>query len=256
MAETIVSGPYPPKKVKELVAHMVRALGGQDADRWGFRERYWGAYAHSIFSSVFKAFLVKSQHGTDELGNNWEDLKLKTKAYGRMDARSGFQLFDNRAVRHPDLRVRPTLPPNINRQWAGFWLGNFRWYSLNKSGKNEYSKRLAGKFAWGYFKSKGYPTLLELTASLDLPILNSTGTLQRSLFPAPLSRGVYFPIDPNQVYKPRGTTLTIGTKVPYAEYVTMKRNIWPDNTSVWHKRASVAARDALYQYFPEVLQRV
>lgn len=257
MADTIdVPGSYDSDEVKELVRHMTKAIAGREPDKYGFSERYWAAFAHSMFSDIFRAFLIKSSGGTDELGDSWEDLKIRTKAYNRPDARIGLRLFDNRAVHTPSLWVRPTLDPAANKKWAGFWVSNFLFYSLNKSGKNEFSKRLSAKFAWGYFKSRGYPTLLGLTSDLTLPILNKTGTLQRSLFPAPLSRGVYFPIDPNQVYKHAGGRLTIGTKVPYADYVSMKRKIWPDDTSVWESRASTNARNAIFEYFPEVMRRL
>ena len=257
MADTVdVPGSYDEEKVRELALHMARATSGVDPDTYGFGNRYWSAFAHSMFSDIYRAFLIKSEGGTDELGDSWEDLKPETKAYNRPDARVGLQLHDNRAVRHPELKVRPTLDPTANKRWAGFWLSNFKWWSLNKTGKNEYSKRLSAKFAWGYFKAHGYPTLLGLTSDLTIPILDKTGVLKRSLFPAPLSAGVYFPIDPNQIYRYSGGRLTIGTKVPYAEYVDMRRKLWPEDTSAWEARAATQARNAIFEYFPEVLKRI
>ena len=249
MAQRTIKGDFPPSKIKELVTHTSRAICGTEPDRYRVAERFWSAVAYSLFESIFTAFLTKSRHEVDELGLSWKDLDPKTKAYSRPDARTGLALYDNRAVRHPGLRVRPTLPPGINKQWGGRWLALY----MNVFSENGAA---AGGSTWDYFKAKGYPTLIGLTRDMKLPILNKTGTLQRSLFPAPLAGGIYVPIDQNQIFRLSGNRLTIGTKRPGVTAIDKERPLWPKDTSRWRARALEAGRDALYEFFPQLLTQL
>lgn len=249
----LIKGNFPPEKVKELVTHTTRAICGLEPDRYRIAERFWSSVAYSLFESIFTAFLTKSRHETDELGQSWKDLDPKTKAYNRPDARSALALYDNRAVRHPHLKVRPTLPPNINKQWGGRWLGIY----MNLFGATgEEGKAAAGGSTWDYFKAKGYPTLIGLTHDMRLPILNKTGALQRSLFPAPLSGGFYMPIDPNQIFRIQGSKLSIGTKRPGVSHVDKTRPLWPRDTSKWRAKALEAGRETLYEQIPILLTQL
>lgn len=252
MDQRTVKGDYTTNKVKELVRHTSRAICGIEPDRYRVAERFWSAVAYSLFESIFTAFLTKSRHEVDELGQGWKDLDPKTKAYSRPDARSTLILYDNRAVLHPGLKVRPTLPPGINKQWGGRWLGLY----MNVFGENADGKEAAAGSTWDYFKAKGYPTLIGLTRDMKLPILNRTGKLQQSLFPAPLVGGYYIPLDQNQIYRISGNKLTIGTKRPGVTAIDKERPLWPQDTSKWRARALEAGRSALYDHLPILLQQI
>lgn len=249
----ILRGNYTRETINKTVSHLKGVVTGKEADTFGVGLRFWSAVAHSLFTDIFAAFLVKSQHGTDELGLSWKDLSPEYKAYGRMDARSGFATYDNRAVNTPELRVRPTLPPAANRAWGGRWLGIMM--GINAF-EDDNSKRVAGGATWNYFKAKGFPTLKGLTRNLQLPILHKTGTLQSSLFPAPLSGGIYFPLDSNQIFRPGSGTLTIGTKRPHITAIDRDRPLWPKNIRPWLDRALVKGRDVLAEEFPKVLAQM
>jgi hypothetical protein len=245
-----------PERLREIIRHAGRAISGKDPDTHGIAQRYWSAVTYSLFESIFTAFLAKSRHEQDELGQTWTDLAPETKAYGRPDARQHLTLYDNRAVRNPALRVRPTLPPGINRQWGGRWLGLYLQLTSKHGEGDSVSKNIAGGNTWEYFKALGYPTLIGLTTNMTLPLMNRTGTLQKSLFPWPLSGGLYVPIDQNQVVRMTPGKLTIGTKLKYAGAADELRPLWPRDISVWLDRANGAGRDAVYEHLPLVIQRI
>lgn len=249
----IIKGNYPPEKVQKLVTHAAKAIAGKESDRYDIAIRFWSAMTYSLFESIFAAFLEKSKHGTDELGDSWKDLTPETKAYNRPDARTGLTLYDNWAVLTPELRVRPTLPPSINRQWGGRWFGIY----LHLFGTvGNQGRKVAGGSTWEHFKAMGYPTLIGLTRDMKLPLLNKTGTLQRSLFPSPLSGGIYVPLDTNQIFRPGNGKLQIGTKRPGVTAIDKTRPIWPKNVSKWISKANGAGRDAVYDFLPSVLAKL
>lgn len=248
-----IRGNFTPQEINHLVRYTAKCIRGTVPDHYRVGERFWSAVAHSLFESIFSAFIIKSNHGKDELGISWKDLKPETKAYSRSDARSSLTLYDNRAVNTPSLRVRPTLPPAINKAWGGRWLGILMKYNM----ETEAGKQIAAGSTWEYFKAKGYPTLIGLTKNMKLPILRKTGALQRSLFPAPTKGGIYIPLDPNQICDIGRGTLTVGTRIPYAEAVAEKRPLWKKRASkLWIDRALDAGRDAVWDYFPKLMIRL
>lgn len=249
----LIKGNYSPDQVRKLITHVAKAVAGQEPDKYDLALKFWSAMTHSLFESIFAAFLAKSRHEADEFGNTWKDHAPETKAYNRPDARTGLTLYDNRAVQTPELRVRPTLPPSVNRQWGGRWLGI---YMQLFAAEGNFGKKVAGGSTWEYFKAKGYPTLISLTENKKLPILNKTGTLQRSLFPAPLVGGIYVPIDENQIFRPGKGRLEIGTKRPGITNIDKSRQLWPKNISRWIDKATAAGRDAVYEQLPQVLNQI
>lgn len=241
---TVVSSP---EKVRRAIQLAYQAISGEAPDRYGIAERFWSAVAHSLFSSIFIAFLAKSRHERDELGFQWIDHKPRTKAYSRPDARRSLSLTGPKR--------RPTLSDSQDRAWRGRFRAIYARLAVRMTERD--ARAIAAASAWNWVKDHmGAETLLSLTRGMLLPILNRTGTLQRSLFPAPLVRGSYRPIDPNQVYRPAPGSLEIGTRVPYTLAVDRARPVWPKRISLWLARAVQAGRDAVLEYLPEVLQRM
>jgi hypothetical protein len=249
-----IRGNFSPDELRRLLVHTAKAVAGQEPDTYGLSLKFWSAMSYSLFESIFAAFLAKSKGLNDDLGNSWKDLAPETKAYNRPDARTGLTLYDNRAVNTPDLRVRPTLPPSINRQWGGRWYGLYV-HLFTAIGDNE-SKKVAGASTWEHFKALGYPTLIGLTQNMKLPILNKTGALQRSLFPAPLKAGIYVPIDKNQIFRSEKGRLVLGTKRPGITNIDKQRPLWPKNISKWIDKATAAGRDAVYEALPNIIERL
>jgi len=235
------------KKLTALVKHVQAVILGKEIDKYGFAKRFWGAVAHSMFTSIYDAFLIKSSGGTDELGFKWIDLHPKTKAYSRPDARRGLHL--------PGPKSRPTLTPAQDRAWRGLFVR--LWHRLELHMDSDSARDIAAASAWIRVKDfYGATTLIEMLRDAKLPILNKTGALQASLFPAPLANGTYSPINPDQVYRATSGSLTIGSKLPYAAYVDEKRPLWPDKAIVWVDRATAAGRDALHTHLPTVIKQL
>jgi hypothetical protein len=247
----VIKGNFRKEDAQKAIEHTKKVIAGLEPDTYGLGLRFWSAVSHSLFTSIFDAFLVKSNHGTDDLGLSWKDLSPEYKAYGRPDARRGLPLYDNRAVRTPSLRVRPTLNPSANRAWGGRWFALYLYLQGEEGGKE-----IAGGNTWDLFKAKGYPTLIGLMGNLKLPLLNRTGILQRSLFPAPLTGGLYIPLDKNQIFKPENGKLTIGTKRPHIGDIDKERPIWPKSIKPWLDKATAAGRDAIVEYLPTLLEQI
>lgn len=269
---------YTKRQVEAIIRGGINACNGRGPDLHGFARVMRGAIAYSLFSSIHQAFLEKSAHGRDELGFQWIDLKAQTKAYQRMDARKGLSL--------PGPKYRPTLSASQDRVWRGIFARVMR--RLSKRGftsRRERSRMSARTYkqtvkercnnaaaisagaAWEFVKEQmGAVTLIGELAAAKIPLLQDTHRLIESLEPAPLnSDGSYSPINTDQVYTTgRGSgltasvpspNLTIGTRVPYAEYVHKLRPLWPANLSVWVSRAVAAGSDAVTKHLAEVLRR-
>jgi hypothetical protein len=265
---------YTKKQVEEIMAGGVRAINGRGPDIHGFARVFQGAVAYSLFSSIHQAFLIKSDLSVDELGSRWRDLKPKTKAYSRMDARAHLDL--------PGPKYRPTLTDAQDRVWRGIYARILRKkrgrgftsakerkgmskkeYKETVSERRSAANSIAAGAAWIFVKEHmGAFTLLQ-ECQVKIPVNQRTGRLVQSLEPAPLmGDGSYRPINSDQVIRGSGTgvtvsvpnsTLTIGTKVPYSEYVDKQRPLWPRRIGVWMDRATDAGRDAILEHLAKIV---
>lgn len=265
-------------QVAAIVANGVRACNGRGPDTYGFARVFQGAIAYSLFSSIHKAFLAKSNHGLDELGFSWIDLKARTKAYGRMDARVGLDL--------PGPKYRPTLNAAQDRVWRGIFSRIARKirgrgftsakeregmskkkYKATVAARRGAASGIAAGAAWTFVKDHmDATTLIDSCRDVKVPLLQRTKRLIQSLEPAPLMPdGSYRPINRDQVAtngagagltaSVPNSSLTIGTRVPYAEYVDQDRPLWPRHLGVWMDRAVDAGRDAVAAHLAEILRK-
>lgn len=277
MADEYAKTKYTKAQVAAIIRNGIAACNGRAPDTYGFARVLKGAVAYSLFDSIHRAFLDKSAHGVDELGFKWIDLKAKTKAYKRMDARAGMSL--------PGPKYRPTLTPPQDKVWRGIFARVMR--RLSKRGftsKRERSRMsrkvynqtvrsrrsnaagISAGAAWEFVKDHmGAITLIGELGGKQIPLMQDTHRLVESLEPAPLnSNGSYSPINSDQIASggnPSGhtvsvqnPTLTLGTRVPYAEHAHKLRPLWPSNISIWMDRATEAGRDAVAVRLTEVLR--
>jgi hypothetical protein len=231
-----------------IVRHMYLAIDGRAGDRYGFSAIFWGAIAHSLYQSIYSAFLVKSSHGTDSLGNYWKDIKPETKAYSRPKARIGLTL--------PGPKYRPTLPPGLDKVWRRVYARNFSRLALVMD--EDDARGIAAAKAWNTVKDMGAWTLIGTLGVKQMPLLNRTGRLEESLVPNPLSSGgfgagQYEPANADQIFRIASGSLEIGTKVEYAEAVSVKRPIWPRRIGPWMEQAVEAGRDAIFTHLRIVI---
>lgn len=239
--DSVVRTRYTRAQARAIMRQAVDAINGRAPDTHGFREVFFGAIAQVLFARIYEAFQAKSAHGTDELGNRWVDLRPKTKAYGRMDAREGIPL--------PGPKYRPTLNRRLNKVWK-------RIYSrvLRKLGEDH--NDIAAGAAWNRVKGMGAITLIGERRDVPIPILQKTGRLAASLEPSALDGdGSYHPVNFDQIVRVQQHELILGTRVPYAEAVDKSRKIWPPSLAAWMDDAVDAGRAALQRRLVEVLRR-
>ena len=101
------------KDIIKRIRDIPKIITSGRPDPKGYRDYFWGVVAHSLFTDLFKAYEIKSEHGVDELGHKWKDVSRKTKAYHR----------DDRGALKKDLRRRrsdtstPGLLTPADRDW-------------------------------------------------------------------------------------------------------------------------------------------
>lgn len=240
-----------PLVVAELVESIGDVLSGKNpSDPNGIHSAFWSAFAHNLATSVHRAFIAKSEHGKDELGQSWPDLTDKTKAYSRPDARRGLTLHKNKPTKAGNVN-RPTLSPEQDKVWRALFVQNVMFFRLMMS-EGE-AAREASKIAWSYVKKRlGATTILEYAKGQAVLLLQRSGRLEKSLRPGLFSGEKYIaPTD--QVCRIDQKGLTWGTSVEYASRVSEKRPLWPDNIDPWIVRALNAGIDAVIKKLKEAL---
>lgn len=224
----------PASAVAALVESIGDVLNGTKPDPHGIAEVFWSAFAHSLATSVHCAFIVKSSHGKDELGQSWPDLDPKTKAYSRPDGRKGLPLHTGKPTVYGNTH-RPTLTKEQDRMWRILFVKKLAYFRTQMTGPEASAE--AAKVAWNYVKSKmGATTILAYASNRTLLLLQRSGRLETSLRPGEFSGEKYSPpID--QVFTIDQKGLTWGSAVEYASKVSVKRPLWPESIDVWLKRA-------------------
>lgn len=226
MPDTIITTKTP-RVVNDLIDSLGEVLSGDKPDLHGVKEAFWSAFAHSLATSVHKAFLIKSAHGTDELGQKWPDLDPKTKAYSRPEARKGLPL--------PGPKSRPTLTTEQDKEWRRIYATRLAW--LRTQGTEAEAKTHAAAIAWNYVKKElGATTILAFAKDQILLLLQRSGSLEKSLRPGSFSGEKYNPPD-GQIFKIEKSGLTWGSSIEYASRVDKKRPLWPKNIDPWITRA-------------------
>lgn len=248
MAEQVVTTKAP-AEVARIIESLGDVLAGNKPDSQGIAEVFWSAFAHSLAQSVHAAFIVKSEHGKDELGQSWPDLDPKTKAYSRPDARKGLVLHGGKPTEYGNTH-RPTLTVNQDKQWRAVFVKKLAFLRTQMS--NADAAREAAKLAWSVVKKSGATTILEYAKDRTILLLQRSGRLEKSLRPGSISGSAYSPPD-NQVYRRDKNSLTWGTAVEYANRVSKKRPLWPANIDVWIRRAIDAGVTAIINKLKESL---
>lgn len=233
MSDTIITTKTP-KVVNDLIDSLGEVLSGDKPDLHGIKEAFWSAFAHSLATSVHKAFLIKSAHGTDELGQKWPDLDPKTKAYSRPEARKGLALHNDKPTKAGN-RNRPTLTKEQDKEWRRIFVSRLAWLRTQVSDSEASSQ--AAAIAWNHVKKvMGATTILAFAKDQILLLLQRSGSLEKSLRPGSFSGEKYSPPD-GQVFKIEKSGLTWGSSIEYASRVDKKRPLWPKNIDPWITRA-------------------
>lgn len=106
----------PRHEVEAILRSIPDAIKGTGPDQYGLGIVYRSALAHSLLTSIYEGYIVKSLGGTDDCGHSWPDISPWTKAYHRPSARAGLEL--------PGPKRRPTLDATQDRVWRAIFADN------------------------------------------------------------------------------------------------------------------------------------
>jgi hypothetical protein len=232
-------------EVKKLIRDLPGMLSGRINSRFALHKIFWGAVAHSLFTSIHQAFQDKSYHEPDDLGNSWRDLTRHTKAYKRDVSQGGtsrslisIRRRNMRKDRHGERLGLGILTAAQYRAWKTIF------------------GRLAAQVAWARLKDMGAKTMWDVLGSRHLRINIRTGALLNSVRPGKFdpSSG-YKKGDKNQVYKLHRGSITLGSGLARANHVgNHHRPIWPEEIDGWIDKAVEFGRDAVYERLSQILE--
>ena len=195
-----------------------------------YKKRYEALLLYHLFTIIHINFLIKAAGGADSLGNRWLPLSQHTNIYK--------QFYRGERKQYGVRQYKDSigiLTPRLSKLWKGVYR------SLIARGK---SPGVAAKLAWGLVRSKGGRTKKNLLGGRKTQILIATRRLEKSLQPGRVVGDTYIP-RPEQIASVMGTTVRVGSSVPYASEVSEKRPAIPHNINPWIAEASRKAMDQI-----------
>lgn len=226
-------------ELKKAIANVGKYISGKKMDIYGVRTAFFRTVAQFFYAKIYEAYIVKSEGGTDELGNKWKPLSPSTIAQ-RPISRGELSLLGlskkQTGVSIKD-RTRGLLTPDENRAWKAIYSSRLR--RLLVEYPEPVAKQIAAKLAWGFVKKRGALLKKDVLGSRDVLILRVTDTLLKSLKPTEGTTGDYRPRK-YQIYNIKSGSLELGSDVPYAKYHKNVRPPVPDNWREWGAEAREA----------------
>jgi len=78
MAELRVKTKLGSREVRRRLASLPKIIAGEQPDPLGLRRVFFAIVARRLYELIYEAFIIKSQGGSDSLGNSWRGLKKAT----------------------------------------------------------------------------------------------------------------------------------------------------------------------------------
>ena len=223
-------------------------------DKYSIRRVFWSTLGHEIFSRLYDSYRIRSEGGTDDLGNVFKPLARSTIAnrkIGRGNLGSLKFTKKQSGTSFKD-RQRGLLTPTENRKWKAIYFNVFNELLVTMDW-NE-AKATAAKIAWGVLKKNGARTKIQDLGDRNVLIMRDTDTLYESFHPGDKGARTYRPTE-NQIFEVDGTTATIGTSVEYASFHNETRPTIPDNIQPWVNESIDLAFNGVMDHIKnEVLQ--
>lgn len=227
------------REITKLLKGIPEAIAGRGEYKVKYiRTRFFANFANHFFTKLSEAYEAKSEGGTDEFGNSWKPISERTKIYRRLtrQERRQFGVGSNKG--------RGLLTLQEDREWKRTFAMYFHRFSYTMGEKA--AKALAARLAWVRVKQMGAKTKKEMFKGRKATILVETGRLKKSFKPSSISTGYYRP-NKDQIAVFQSSTITLGTKVPYASYVDKDRPLFPkpDQYQKWIDEGVQKAVDAI-----------
>ena len=214
--------------VKMIFRRIPGYIDGTYPDRHRIGSVFWSNLSYMLFLKAREMYRIKSEGGTDELGNKWKPLAKSTVAK-RPIGKGGLNklgLTKKQSDTAFKDRSRGLLTPAQNAQWKKIYAGVLS--RLITSLPEKAAKAQAAKIAWGKLKKAGAETKKEKLGNRNVLIMRVTDTIYDSLKPSNPDGSFYRPRK-NQLYHKVGNMLSIGTLVEYAHFHNSTRPVFPDN---------------------------
>ena len=237
------------RQIKTIINNIPLYISGERFDRFGVGRVFWSTLAAEFYSRLYASYKVRSEGGSDDLGNSFAPLTKTTIAMrpiarGSLGAlgltkRSGTALQD---------RQRGLLSPSENKEWRQIYSRVLT--SLIPRVGVDRAKQIAAATAWKKLKEKGALTKKDTLGSRDVLIMRVTDAIFNSLKPSSSgSRG--YRARHNQIYEQVGKQLVLGTEVEYARFHNNTRPVIPDNAEQWASEATSIAFNAVANHIAE-----
>ena len=242
--------------VERVFKNIPRYIDGSLNDTHKIGGVFWTTLTRCMFNKLHYSYKVRSEGGSDDLGNTFEPLKRSTVAQrpiGRNNLK-GLGLTKSQSGTAFKDRKRGLLTPEQDKEWRkkyGRTLSQLvRKMSLTKA------KKIAAATAWNYVKEElGAQTKLERLGDRDVLIMRVTDRIFNSLEPTQGSETSYRPRR-DQIAERVGNKLEIGTAVEYAKFHDQTRPVIPDGIERWVDQCFDYAIQTVHEYIvDEVLQR-
>lgn len=239
--------------MRRLIQDLPGILTGKKNSRFNLHKLFWGAIGYKLLESIHDAFEVKSYGLPDELGNEWVELTKEYKAYKRPISRGDLpQNVINRVSRTKKSDRLGLLTPGQYKAWKQIF--GIIYHAYKDKMPDDAALKLAGQLAWTRMKNQGAITKIGTLGERDLLLLRITDNLYASLSPGKFNpESGYSKVSRKQIFIISRGKLTIGTNVPYANMVSAKRPIWPEDISRWLDEAVDFAMDAVMSKIQTVI---
>ena len=195
-----------------------------------------------ILTHISRAFIEKSDGGTDEAGDRWQPLSPKTIAYSR-----GKKLR-TRTERKRDIHPSQALSEKQKQRWRYLYRQGLDIFKGNKGN--------AARRAWAILKQEGATTLLNKYGTRNVKILQDTGALLKSISPGSKSK--------DQVFRIEDQAIIIGTtrKGAAAHHHGVpgklpQRRLWPEPgkwPNSWWKEITEEVKQTVIQITEELVR--
>lgn len=233
-------------EAREAFRRLPGYLSGRLPDIHGIGKSFKIAFGVAMLDQIHKAYIVKSEGGTDDLRQKWKPLKPSTIAQRPIApgdiGRLGIGGRGKRAYKN---RVRGLLTADQDRVWRAIFYHT--WNKLKLKMGDGPAKAKAAELAWAYVKKRmGAQTKLATLGTRRVLINRITDKLLASLEPGRFSGEEYSkPVD--QIFETYLGGVRLGTKVEYAPRVHKLRPFWPSNYTMrpWYREATRRATEHL-----------
>lgn len=212
-------------ELRALLAKIPGIINGSVPDPQQLRRRLQTRIGVALLSSIQTDFVTKSRGGTGQDGIKWKPMLPSSIASRRITA------GEKKAAGIKGKRVRGLLTPAQDKRWRKIYATRRAWLIAKGEGAGEASAH-AARIAWATLKNEGALTRLAVFGGRQVDICRDTSMYFRSLSPGVEDKPYSGADADQQVFELPGSSVIVGTRVPYAGRQHAMRPLWPTDGSI------------------------